>query len=69
MSSTNARCKPNGEPKGSHLLRKLLYLFMSVGAAKLEIAVFFKPWAFQVYLGTDNEANKHKTQRLIVLLP
>ena len=40
---------------------------MSVGAAKLEIAVFFKPWAFQVYLGTDNEANKHKTQRLIIL--
>ena len=42
-SSTIARWKTSGEPKGSHLWRKLLYSFLSAGGVKLEIAALFKP--------------------------
>ena len=42
-SSTIERWKTTGEPKVSHLWRKLLYSFLSAGGVKLEIAALFKP--------------------------
>ena len=56
-SSTIARWKSTGEPKGSHLGK-----ILSAGGAKLEIAPLFKPWVFQAYLGTEDGAKKHQNQ-------
>ena len=39
-----------------------MYLLLSAGGAKLEVAAPFKPWALQAYLGSNNRANKHKNQ-------
>ena len=62
MSSTNARCKSNGESKGFPPFEKTPVLVYECGSSKARNSCFFKPWAFQLYLGTDNGANKHKTK-------
>ena len=56
------RDKVTGEPKGPHLLKKLLYSLLSAGGAKLEVASPYKSWAFQAYLATVNGSNKHPNQ-------
>ena len=39
-----------------------MYLLLSAGGAKLEVAAPFKLRALQAYPGSNNRANKHQNQ-------